>query len=102
MKLQRKWARVICVLLMLTCLCMFLPVVAYDLLDADSILWGCIGVGGTLICFSVSIYLRWKFLACPNCGKGVAVPRWKPGKRGYCSCCGQPFVFDDEETGEKL
>jgi hypothetical protein len=76
---------------------MFLPVVAYDLLDADFALWGRIGVGGTLICFSVSTYLRWKFLACPNCGKGVAVPRWKPGKRGYCSCCGQPFVFDDEE-----
>jgi hypothetical protein len=84
-------------LLMLACLCMVLPVVAYDLLDADSILWGCIGVGGTLICISVSLYLRSKFLACPNCGKGVAVVRWKPGKRGCCPGCGQPFVFDDEE-----
>lgn len=36
------------------------------------------------------------FLRCPGCGKTVAIGWWNPGQRYYCSCCGRPFLFDDD------
>ena len=29
-------------------------------------------------------------------GNTVAIGWWNPGQRYYCSCCGRPFLFDDD------
>jgi hypothetical protein len=98
LKLKRKWARAVCVLLAMAMLFAFFPWVMYDLVGAEGSLWVYIGCCGTLICFVAALALRSRRLACPHCGRGMARPRWNPGKRDYCPNCGQSFVFDDEEA----
>lgn len=44
----------------------------------------------------LAFYLRLRWFVCPYCEKGMAYPLWKQGKRYYCSCCGKPFIYDDE------
>ena len=37
-----------------------------------------------------------RFLRCTTCGKNIASGGWSSGRRGYCPCCGRPFLFDDD------
>lgn len=99
--LKRKHARCVTVLMIVTLLFLALPVVMYELAGAGSLLWGILGVSGSTVCLMAMIVVRWKFLQCPYCGRGVARPYWNPGRdhTQFCIKCGQPFIFDDELDG---
>lgn len=99
--LKRKHARWMTVLLIAALLFAVLPWVMYDLVEAGSLLWGFLGVGGATVCTVAMLAVRTVFLRCPQCGKGLARPYWNPGAghEQFCTKCGQPFVFDDELDG---
>ena len=86
MKLKRKWARIdlVCLgtALVLVLLLGLTGEVAFAVL--------------TVLALLVSLLIRLGALRCPSCGKTIAPSRWNKGKRFYSSCCGTPFVFDDE------
>ena len=46
------------------------------------------------------IVVSLRFLRCTTCGKTIAVGWWNPGQRFYYSCCGKPFLFDDDPPDE--
>ncbi len=95
-RLERKWARVCILLIVLTILCMFIPLVVYCFAGAVVLIWMQIGMIGAVLCLAAAVVLRVWHLSCPNCGRGIAPVQWKPGKRYYCSLCGKPFLYDDE------
>lgn len=99
--LKRKHARWMTVLLVAALLFAALPCVMYDLMGADSLLWGFLGAGGAAVCIAAMLVVRMVCLRCPHCGKGVARPYWNSGAdhRQFCAKCGRPFVFDDELDG---
>lgn len=101
MKLSRKWARIICVLLVLAVVCALFPAGMYYLAGGRSQDWFLLGALGAVGCLAAALVLRIRRLRCPRCGGGFARPRWKAGEREYCPACGSPFVFDDEEDPEE-
>lgn len=70
---------------------------------------GVSGGGSRLLCMAllaacgVGMIVCTLKLSCPYCGKGCPrPPRYAPsGRTQYCSQCGKPFVYDDEEEREK-
>ena len=100
MKLSRKWARIICVLLILAVLFALFPAGVYHLAGGRSPDWYLLGALGALGCLAAGVILRFRRLACPHCGRGLAIPRWKAGRRDYCPVCGRPFRWDDEPEEE--
>ncbi|WP_295580946.1 hypothetical protein [uncultured Oscillibacter sp.] len=98
-RLERKWARRCTVLAGVTVLCALLPWGA-GLVGLTSPVFVLLGVSGTVLGLLALLVARLRHLGCPNCGKGVARPQWRPGRRYYCPCCGKPFVYDDEEEIE--
>ena len=97
MKLKRKYARLIIVLLAVDVLLVFLVPLLFRwdapvfLVTADAC---------ALVTLSLLIpYLRMRLLLCPHCGRGVAQPYWNAGEahEQFCVKCGQLFIFDDED-----
>ncbi len=96
--LKRKWARAVTVLMVISIAFAVLPVWMYDVLDADSLVWGIVGVTGAAVGVIAMLVIRSTFLKCPHCGKGLAMPYWRAGARSgqFCVNCGEPLIFDDE------
>ena len=96
-------ARGICVLLALAVVCALFPVGMYHLVGSRAPDWLILGASGALICMAAALVLRLRYLGCPQCGGGVAIPQWRAGRRHYCPRCGAPFIYDDEpaETMEE-
>lgn len=103
MKLKRKWARAVTILMVISIAFAVLPVLMYDVLDADSLVWGILGVIGATVGLIALFVVRVVFFRCPYCGKGLARPYWKAGEghEQFCSKCGRPFIYDDEEVASK-
>lgn len=103
MKLKRKWARVVTILMVISIAFAVLPVLMYDVLDADSLVWGILGVIGATVGLIALFVVRVVFFRCPYCGKGLARPYWKAGEghEQFCSKCDRPFIYDDEEVASK-
>ena len=100
MKLSRKWARIVCVLLALAVAFAVLPMAAYHLTGARSPDWAVAGVLGAVGFLSAGVVLRLKHLRCPYCGRSAAIPQWRTGKRLYCPCCDRALFYDDESDEE--
>lgn len=91
--LKRKWSRFCAVLLGLTVVFIALPVVMCELLEADLAVWGRLGIIGAVGGMAAITAVRHYCLRCPNCGQGMAVPRWKGGKRRYCPLLRRAFCL---------
>ena len=92
MRLKRKYARLTLILLGVCLVSIFLTYVGR---------WEVAFSGTFLVLTFLSliamVFVRMRYLKCPHCGKGLAVPHWGAwAEKQYCSRCGQPFVFDDE------
>lgn len=85
--LSRAWARksIICVVI-----------------GAATLLYGIyIGnTGGDFVAFlylAVAVFIKYKFLCCPYCGKkGAVMPQWKKPGKFACKKCGHVLHYDDE------
>ena len=101
MKLKRKYARLIIVLLAVDVLLVLLGSLLFRwyaptfLVIADA----CVITTLSLL----TPYLRMRLLLCPHCGRGVARPYWKASEshEQFCAKCGKPFVFDDDSDQNK-
>ena len=101
MRLRRRDARAVCVLLALAAAFPLVPLSAYHLAGARTWDWLLIGLLGALVCLASAVWLRRNRLRCPTCGGSSARPQWRPGRRDFCPRCGAPFRYDDEpEDGE--
>ena len=93
-RLRRRWARVSIVLAISGTGCTLLG----WLMGRAVYQWkwpGALAILGIVLLIA-AVIVRYTFLRCPHCGKGVAFPIWHPGKCHYCVYCGKPFLFDDE------
>ncbi len=93
-RLRRRWARVSIVLAISGTGCTLLGL----LMGRAVYQWkwpGALAILG-IVLLVAAVIVRYTFLRCPHCGKGVAFPIWHPGKCHYCVYCGKPFLFDDE------
>ena len=93
-RLRRRWARVSIVL--------FISGTGYGLfgllMGRAVYQWkwpGGLAILGMILLIA-AVIVRYTSLRCLSCGKEAALPHWNPGKRYYCQCCGNPFLFDDE------
>ena len=92
MKLERKWARMCLVLLLMAILSLGeLALVHGNLFVTVAILIQFV------LFFIAAGVVRHIGLRCAHCGKYDCPPRWNPGRRFYCPNCGEPFIFADEE-----
>ena len=97
--LQRKHARVLIVLVFASIAGFgFLPVIMYDVIRAESPVWGIIGGSGAALGILASLVVKSICLRCPYCGKGVARPYWNAGEghEQFCVKCGAALIYDDE------
>lgn len=94
--LRRKHARLAILMAAGAAICAFLPSVFYQILEKESLAWGICSILAFFVFITGLILVRVKFLRCPRCGRGVAMPHWKPGKDGRCPRCGKVFPFDDD------
>ena len=101
MKLKRKYARLIIVLLAVDVLLVLLVPLLFRW-DAP-VFWVTAGVCAVVTLSLLIPYLRMRLLLCPHCGRGVAQPYWNAGTghEQFCVKCGQPFVFDDDPDENK-
>ena len=101
MKLKRKYARLIIILLALD--------VLFVLLGHLLVRWyapAFLVIADACAIVTLSLltpYLWLRLLLCPDCGWGVVWPYWKVSEshEQVCVKCGKPFVFDDEEDAFK-
>lgn len=102
MRLGRRTARAVCVLLGAAVAFALFPAAAYHLAGGRSADWLFLGLLGSLTCLSAALWLRLKKLRCPHCGGSSAPPQWRSGRQYRCPICGAPFRYDDEpeEPGE--
>jgi len=86
-KLSRARARVSIILLAAALVLLFAALLSNKGLPAG------LGVAAAAAAMLVR---QWK---CPNCGRRISPrPQWgQPGKY-HCPCCGNRFVYDDEEA----
>lgn len=101
MKLKRKYARLIIVLLAVELLlAVLLPLLfRWEAPTFLAVADACVLVTLCLL----TPYLRMRLLLCPHCGRGVARPYWKDNEshEQFCVKCGKPFVFDDDPDQNK-
>ena len=92
-KLERKHARMTLAFMAVA----ILAAVAAMVISEKDELMGSVAFLVFLGFAAMAIYCRFRFLRCPTCRKGVAVPRWNPnGKHDICRNCKCPMYFDDE------
>lgn len=96
MKLKRKYARLIIVLLGFTLLVCLAIIILGEAGAPHTVMVVLICVATT--CVILMLYLRFRLLGCPNCGGSAARPYWNPDEshRLFCPKCGKPFIYDDE------
>ena len=101
MKLKRKYARLIIVLLAVNLLLVLLvPLLVRWYAPAFLVIAdACVIVTLSML----TPYLRLRLLLCPHCGRGVARPYWRASEshQQFCPKCGKPFVFDDDPDENK-
>ena len=101
MKLKRKYARLIIVLLAVNLLLVLLvPLLVRWYASAFLVIAdACVIVTLSML----TPYLRLRLLLCPHCGRGVARPYWRANEshQQFCTKCGKPFVFDDDPDENK-
>ena len=101
MKLKRKYARLIIILLALD--------VLFVLLGHLLVRWyapAFLVIADACAIVTLSLltpYLWLRLLLCPHCGRGVARPYWRASEshQQFCTKCGKPFVFDDDPGENK-
>lgn len=100
--LKRKYARLMTVLMVMAIALAIVPVVACDVLNAESLFWRFLGVIGASACTIAMIVVGAVFLRCPYCEQGYARTYWKSGigHEQFCRRCGKQFFFDDEMKPE--
>lgn len=96
--LKRKYARLMTILMVMAISLLIVMVVAYDVLNVESLFWAFLGVIGASACAISMIAVGAVFLRCPYCGQGMARSYWKSGEghEQFCRKCGKQFFFDDE------
>ena len=94
MKLKRKWARTVDVLLILA------VIFALATMAGQAMNWLIFCEVCCLGCFVAAGTVQRKCLRCLHCGKASARPQWRAGKTLYCPHCGKAFLYDDEELPE--
>lgn len=99
--LKRKWARFVLVMLAVGVACLSVSalirpdfpggIYLHDSVRVIKILLRAFGWSGLATAAVYGSRLR-----CPHCGRGLSLPRWRPGRRRFCAVCGKPLVCDDE------
>ncbi|NLO47194.1 MAG: hypothetical protein GX111_02560 [Clostridiales bacterium] len=87
MKLLRKYARIVIVLIVAAVVFALIAIIARNILLAIL----------SVLLITASAIIRFTCLRCPNCGRYSAPPRWSYAiKTIHCPGCGKPFEYDDE------
>lgn len=94
--LKRTHARLCIALLILTLAFIALPLMMSWAFGAELAVWGRAGFIGAVGAMAAVTAVRYSCLRCSGCGRGMAPPQWKAGRRRYCPYCGEPFIYDDE------